>query len=67
MKNDVNLDLITSYMANNDLTSVDFCKKCNISPQDLELIFTGSLDFDLIILFKIARLLSLETHELFNK
>ena len=67
MKNDVNLDLITSYMANNDLTSVDFCKKCNISPQDLELIFAGSLDFDLIVLFKIARLLSLEIHKLFNK
>ena len=66
MKNDVNLDLITSYMANNDLTSVDFCKKCNISPQDLELIFAGSLDFDLIALFKIAHALNIKIHEIFN-
>ena len=65
MKNDVNLALITTYMEKNALTETEFCKKCNISPTEFNLIYKGSLEIDLITLFKIARLLKIQIHELF--
>lgn len=65
MGNNVNTKLITAYIKKNNLTETEFCNNCRITKADLDLIFAGSLDFDLIILFKIARLLNLKVCELF--
>lgn len=66
MENNINIALIESFIKENNLTYFDFCKICQIAKSDLEHIFNGSLDFDVIILFKIAKKLKINIHELFT-
>ena len=65
MENNINVALIKSFIKENNFTFSDFCEICKISKTDLDHVFYGTLDFDVMILFKIAKTLKINIHQLF--
>ncbi|MDE7394871.1 MAG: helix-turn-helix domain-containing protein [Clostridiales bacterium] len=65
MKNPVNTQRINEYIKKNGLTATDFCQKCKISILTFNQISAGK-DFELIALFRIARVMEVDICDLFN-
>ena len=61
----IKISLIETYIKNNSFTITKFCKLCNINPQTLKKIMQNKSNFNISSLFKIAKVMKLEIHELF--
>ncbi|MDE6585193.1 MAG: helix-turn-helix domain-containing protein [Clostridia bacterium] len=65
MNNKLNTKLILDYIKNNNLTKKEFCRKCKISTSTLYKIINEK-DFQLIALFKIAKIMNLKPYRFFE-
>ena len=65
MENIIKTELIENYIKDNQLSKTKFCKICKICPSTLKKIFNNE-DVNLIALFKIARVMNIHIHQLFN-
>lgn len=65
MTNLINIELIRDYIAKNNLSKTKFCRLCKINISTLNRIFSGG-NFNLIAIFKIARVLKVEVYRMFN-
>lgn len=65
MKNYINIKLIEEYLKLNFISKTRFCKLCKISPKTYKKIMSGSTDFDIFALLKIAREINVELYEMF--
>ena len=65
MKVEFNIKLIEDYIQNNKLSKKEFCKQCCIGEPILRKILKNQQNFRLSALFKIARELNINVHELF--
>ena len=63
MNNHVKTQIIIDYLKNNNMSKTAFCKKCNLSVKTYEKIINGE-DFKVVALFKIARLINCQIHNL---
>lgn len=66
MENIVDVQLIKEFQEKNRLSKTRFCKTCKISVATLNKIYCGK-DFNLIALFKIAKVMGVRVCELFIK
>ena len=62
---EINVQRIQSYIRENKLSKKTFCEKCKISYQTLQKIFNNNFNWNIIILFKIARTLGIGIKDLF--
>ena len=62
-KNVIKTEVIENYLSENNLSKTKFCKMCKISYSTLKRIMNNE-NFNLIALFKIARVLNLHVHQL---
>ncbi len=67
MKNQVNVKLLKAKIAEFKTSKTAFAKECNISYQTLKKILCGQDNIKILSLFKIARKLNINVHELFDK
>lgn len=67
MENNINVKLINNFMKENNFTKSRFAHKCKISPSTLNKILQGNDNVGLLAVFKIARTIKKELHELFTK
>ena len=65
MKVEFNIKLIEDYIKNNKLSKKEFCKLCGIGKPILRKILKNQQNLRLSALFKIARALNINVHELF--
>ena len=66
MKNMIKTEIIKKYMLENKLSKTKFCKVCKISFKTLNKIMSNDLNFEIIVLFKIARVIKIEVYQMFN-
>ena len=64
-KQGINVDLIKSYINDNNHTKKSFCKKCGISIQTLNKILENRDDINIISLFKVVRAMDLNMYQIF--
>ncbi len=62
----INTKLILDYLQENKMSKSKFCKLCKISNVTYEKMMTGSLDFGVVSLFKVATVLNRQMHEMFE-
>ena len=66
MKNTIKIEIIEKYMLENNISKTKFCKICKISPNTLNKIMTNDFNFEIVALFKIARIIKIEVYQMFN-
>ena len=66
MKNTIKTEIIEKFMLENKLCKTKFCKMCKISLSTLNKIFANDRNFDIIELFKIARVIKIEVYQMFD-
>ena len=66
MKNLIKTESIEKYLQENKLSKTKFCKICKISPGTFKKIMNNDSNFNLIALFKIARVLKIHVCEIFE-
>lgn len=64
MENLIKTELITNYLKEHNLSKTKFCKLCKISVSTFNRIMNGK-PFYLIALFRIARTIKVDLHQLF--
>ena len=62
---EINVQRIQSYIRENKLSKKAFCEKCKISYHTLQKILSNNFNGNIIILFKIARVLNVGIKDLF--
>ena len=67
MSKRIDIQQIKDYMKKNKFSPKKFCKVCRIKREDLDKIFSGSIDFDIRIYIKIINVMNLIGYELFIK
>ena len=67
INNDINLDKINSFMKENNMSIMDFCKVVGITKYTYYKIFSGSADFGVDIIFKLAKPMKIEPKDVFIK
>jgi transcriptional regulator with XRE-family HTH domain len=65
MKDKINIEILKNYMKEQQLSKTEFCKQCKISMEVLNKILANDSNFGIVALFKIARKLNMQIHELF--
>ena len=65
MNDKLNVNLIFDYINKHHLTKSNFCKQCKISTSAFYRIINGK-DFQLIALFKIAKIMNLKLYQFFE-
>lgn len=63
----INTELILDYMKDNGLSKAAFCRQCKISTGTLQKLLSGNYKINVIVLFKIARVLNIEISALILK
>lgn len=63
----IKTELIINYLNKEKLSKTAFCKKCKISYSTLNKILNNEENYNLIALFKIAKILNIRICEIFNK
>ena len=63
----IKTEMIDAYMQENNLSKTAFCKMCKISTSTFKKIMANDSNFGIIALFKIARVMGIYVHQLFNK
>ena len=66
MKNTIKTEIIEKYMLENNISKTKFCKICKISPNTLNKIMANYFNFEIVALFKIARIIKIEVYQMFN-
>ncbi|MBR5439898.1 MAG: helix-turn-helix transcriptional regulator [Clostridia bacterium] len=66
MKNTIKIEIIEKYMLKNNISKTKFCKICKISPNTLNKIMANDFNFEIVALFKIARIIKIEVYQMFN-
>ena len=66
MRNIVNTNTIYLYIHEHGITKTKFCEMCKISLSTLNKVLNGEVNVRVDILFKIAKVLQIEIHEMFN-
>lgn len=64
-KNMIKTEVIEQYLRENNLSKTKFCEICKISRSTFKKIMNNE-NFQLIALFKIARVLNVHIHQLVN-
>ncbi|MDE7454886.1 MAG: helix-turn-helix transcriptional regulator [Clostridia bacterium] len=67
MDNIIDTNLIEEYMIKNNMSKKEFCARCKISTHTFDKICKQQTDYNIIALFKIARLMNLHIKDLFVK
>lgn len=62
----VKVDLIKNYIKENKLSQKEFAKICGINIWNLRAVLCGHVDFDVMYLVKIARVMNLRLSDMFN-
>ena len=62
----IKTEIIEKYMKDNNLSKKKLCQLCKISPSTLSKIMKNDRNFGIIALFKIARVMNIHIHELFE-
>ncbi len=66
MGNNINTDLIKSYLHKNKLSKKHFCKLCRIGISTLNKILNNQRNFRINALFKISMVMNLQVYKLFK-
>ena len=66
MKNMIKVEIIEKFMLENNISKTKFCKMCKISPNTLNKIMANNFNFEIIALFRIARIIKIEVHQMFD-
>ena len=66
MKDLIKTEVIEQFLNENNLSKAKFCKMCNISATTLNKILSNNTNFNLIALFRIAKVLNLKVCQMFN-
>lgn len=65
MGNDINVNLIKTYLKENKMSKTKFCKMCGINFSTLKKILNNQKNFKVNALFKIAKVLNMQVYEIF--
>ena len=65
MGNTINVEIVKNFMQGKNISKSKFCKMCKISPSTLNKIMTNDDSFRIIALFKIARVINIQVHQMF--
>lgn len=65
MQNTIKIETIKNFMASNKISKTKFCKMCKISPSTLNKILANRVDFRIFAIFKIAKVIKLQVHQMF--
>ena len=66
MKNTIKIEIIEKFMTENNISKTKFCKMCKISTHTLSKIMDNDFNFEIIALFKIAKVIKIEVYQMFN-
>ena len=66
MKNIIKTALIENYIKENNLTTDEFCRLCQIDKGVIEKINKADYDFDAVCIFKICHILKIKPYQLFE-
>lgn len=66
MKNTIKTELIYNFIKQNNLSKRQFSKLCKISPNTLNKIMSNCKNFNIVSLFKIARILKVQIYQMFE-
>lgn len=66
MKNTIKTEIIENFMLENKISKTKFCKMCKISLRTLNKIIANDNNFEIIALFKIARVIKIQVYKMFN-
>ena len=64
--NDIKTELVENYIKENNLTKTKFCKLCGINYNQYQKFMANNLNFDVIVLFRIGRLINVKVYQLFK-
>ena len=67
MNNTINVEIIEKFMLENNISKTKFCKMCKISLNTLNKIMANNFNFEIIALFRIARIIKIEVYQMFNQ
>ena len=62
-----NIELISMYIKDNNLSKKEFCKKCNVSMYALNKIYSGDLHISVKTWIKIADFLKVDIFEVLKR
>lgn len=62
----VNIELITDYMKKHNLTISDLAKKCRIEEKEMQKVFGKSLNYPLIYILRLSRIMGVEFSKMFK-
>ena len=65
MENKINIKLIEDFMHENNISKTRFCNMCKISLKLFNKIMANDDGFRIIALFKIARVIKVQVHQMF--
>ena len=66
MKNIIQTELIDEFLVTNKISVDEFCQNAKISKSDLKKIYNKNLDFDIEVLFKIAKIMKTDICKIFE-
>ena len=61
----IKTELIENYIMDNKISKSKFCRQCHIGYKTLKKVLHNQFDFDIVVLFKISRLLDIYIKDLF--
>ena len=62
----INVEIISSYLKEQNLSKQAFCKKAKISKLSFDRVMNNDLNISLLVMFRIARTIGVSIHELFK-
>lgn len=66
MGNVIKTEIFENYMTEHNLSKNAFCKLCRISPSVLKKIMNNQINFYIIALFRIAKVIKMEVYQMFE-
>ena len=67
MKKLIKTEMIEDYMQKNKISKTQLCKMCKISIKTLNKILANNINIDILAFFKIAKVLNIKVHQIFNE
>ncbi len=66
MKETIKIEIIKNFMIENKISKTKFCKMCKITLNTLNKIMANDFNFEIIALFKIAKVIKIQVYQMFN-
>ena len=66
MENKINIELIEKYIKENNLSKTRFCQKCKIGLRTYEKMMNSSLEINLKVFVKVAKVMDIRLCEMFK-